>query len=165
MSKSPDTPPEPPSLSHFDSTGRAHMVDVSEKAATRREATASAFIELSPAVLAALPANPKGNPLEVARFAGIQAAKQTSSLIPMCHPLPLSFIDVSAEITASGVEVRATAATTAGTGVEMEALTAATVAALTIYDMTKALDKSIVIRRIQLESKSGGKSGEYRRGE
>ena len=151
------------SLSHFDSTGRARMVDVSEKSPTRREATASAFVELSPAVLAALPANPKGNPLEVARFAGIQAAKQTSSLIPMCHPLPLSFVDVAAEVTPAGVRIRATAATTAGTGVEMEALTAASIAALTIYDMTKALDKSIVIRSIQLESKSGGKSGNYQR--
>jgi cyclic pyranopterin phosphate synthase len=150
-------------LSHFDSAGRARMVDVSDKSATRREAAASAFVELSPAVLAALPANPKGNPLEVARFAGIQAAKQTSTLIPMCHPLPLSFVDVVAEIIATGVQIRATVATTGPTGVEMEALTAVSVAALTIYDMTKALDKSIVIRAIQLESKSGGKSGDYKR--
>jgi cyclic pyranopterin phosphate synthase len=99
----------------------------------------------------------------VARFAGIQAAKQTSALIPMCHPLPLSFVDVRAEITDSGVRIEATAATSGPTGVEMEALTAATVAALTVYDMTKALDKSIVIRSVQLESKSGGKSGDYRR--
>ena len=152
-----------PKLSHFDSTGRASMVDVSGKAATRREATASAFVELSAEVLAALPINPKGNPLEVARFAGIQAAKQTSALIPMCHPLPLSFADVTAEIVPCGVRILATVATTGPTGVEMEALTAASVAALTIYDMTKALDKSIVIRAIQLESKSGGKSGDYRR--
>jgi cyclic pyranopterin phosphate synthase len=150
-------------LSHFDETGRAHMVDVSAKAATRREATASAFVELSPEVLAALPANPKGNPLEVARFAGIQAAKQTSALIPMCHPLPLSFVDVTAEIMPAGIQIHAAVATTGPTGVEMEALTAASVAALTIYDMTKALDKSIVIRSIQLESKSGGKSGDYQR--
>jgi len=150
-------------LSHFDETGRAHMVDVSAKSATRREATASAFVELSPEVLAALPANPKGNPLEVARFAGIQAAKQTSALIPMCHPLPLSFVDVTAEIMPSGIQIHATVATTSPTGVEMEALTAASVAALTIYDMTKALDKSIVIRSIQLEFKSGGKSGGYQR--
>jgi cyclic pyranopterin phosphate synthase len=139
------------------------MVDVSGKAQTRREATASVFVELSAAVLAALPQNPKGNPLEVARFAGIQAAKQTSSLIPMCHPLPLSFVDVRAEIVATGVEIHATVATTGPTGVEMEALTAASIAALTIYDMTKALDKSIVIRNLQLESKSGGKSGDYQR--
>jgi cyclic pyranopterin phosphate synthase len=161
----PDSPPAKTasSLSHLDASGQAHMVDVSAKAATRREATASAFVELSAAVLAALPANPKGNPLEVARFAGIQAAKQTSTLIPMCHPLPLSFVDVRAEIVEAGVRIEATAATTGPTGVEMEALTAATVAALTVYDMTKALDKSIVIRSIQLESKSGGKSGDYRR--
>jgi cyclic pyranopterin phosphate synthase len=150
-------------LSHFDAQGRARMVDVSAKATTRREATATAFVELSPAVLVALPANPKGNPLEVARFAGIQAAKQTSILIPMCHPLALSFVDVATEITAAGVRITATVATTGPTGVEMEALTAAAVAALTIYDMTKALDKSIVIRNVQLESKSGGKSGDYRR--
>jgi cyclic pyranopterin phosphate synthase len=137
------------------------MVDVSSKPPTRRTATASAFIELSPAVLAALPANPKGNPLEVARFAGIQAAKRTSELIPMCHPLPLTHIDIHADIVAGGVSIRATAATTAQTGVEMEALTAASVAALTVYDMTKALDKSIVIRAIQLEQKSGGKSGDF----
>ena len=139
------------------------MVDVSAKQPTRREATASAFVELSAEVLAALPANPKGNPLEVARFAGIQAAKQTSSLIPMCHPLPLSFVDVRAEITASGVQIYATVATTGPTGVEMEALTAASIAALTVYDMTKALDKSIVIRSVQLERKSGGKSGDFER--
>jgi cyclic pyranopterin phosphate synthase len=139
------------------------MVDVSQKSPTRREAVASAFVELSAEVLAALPANPKGNPLEVARFAGIQAAKQTSALIPMCHPLALSFVDVVAEITPTGVQILATVATTGPTGVEMEALTAASVAALTIYDMTKALDKSIVIRSVQLESKSGGKSGDYRR--
>jgi cyclic pyranopterin monophosphate synthase len=137
------------------------MVDVSAKQPTRRTAIASAFVELSPAVLGALPANPKGNPLEVARFAGIQAAKRTSELIPMCHPLPLTHVDVEAEIVTGGVSIRATAATTAQTGVEMEALTAAAVAALTVYDMTKALDKSIVIRAIQLEQKSGGKSGEY----
>ena len=153
----------PERLSHYDETGQAHMVDVSAKPKTRREAVASAFVELSDAVLAALPQNPKGNPLEVARFAGIQAAKQTSNLIPMCHPLALSFVDVVAEITPTGVQILATVATTGPTGVEMEALTAASVAALTIYDMTKALDKSIVVRSIQLESKSGGKSGDYRR--
>lgn len=152
-----------PTLSHFDPTGHARMVDVSQKSPTRREATASAFVELSAEVLAALPANPKGNPLEIARFAGIQAAKQTSALIPMCHPLPLSFVDVVTEVTPAGVQILATVATTGPTGVEMEALTAASIAALTIYDMTKALDKSIVIRSIQLESKSGGKSGDYRR--
>ena len=148
-------------LSHYDAEGTAHMVDVSDKPATRREAEASAFVVLSEAVLAALPQNPKGNPLEVARFAGIQAAKRTADLIPMCHPLPLSFIDVSAVVIVGGIEIRSIAATVAGTGVEMEALTAAAVAALTIYDMCKAMDKSIAIREIVLVRKSGGKSGEY----
>lgn len=148
-------------LSHYDEAGEARMVDVSGKSATRREAVASAFVALSPEVLAALPQNPKGNPLEVARIAGIQAAKKTSELIPMCHPLPLSFVDVDIEIVTDGVTIRSTAATTAPTGVEMEALTAASVAALTIYDMCKALDKGIVIREIVLESKTGGKSGDY----
>jgi cyclic pyranopterin phosphate synthase len=151
-------------LSHYDDDGRAHMVDVSEKSATRREARARAFVELSEEALKALPQNPKGNPLEVARFAGIQAAKQTASLIPMCHPLALSFIDVEAKITGGGVTIEATAATVAGTGVEMEAMTAASIAALTVYDMTKALDKGIRILEIELISKSGGKSGEWRRG-
>jgi cyclic pyranopterin phosphate synthase len=150
-------------LSHYDESGRAHMVDVSAKAATRREAVAEAFVELNEAVLRALPENPKGNPLEVARFAGIQAAKRTSELIPMCHPLALSFVDVEASVVAGGVRIRATAATTAGTGVEMEAMTAASVAALTVYDMTKALDKGIRIREVQLVSKSGGKSGDWQR--
>ena len=139
------------------------MVDVSAKQSTRRTATASAFVELSAAVLRALPQNPKGNPLEVARFAGIQAAKRTSELIPMCHPLPLTHVDVLADVVDGGVRIVATAATTGQTGVEMEALTAASVAALTVYDMTKALDKSIVIRDLQLESKTGGKSGDYKR--
>ena len=151
-------------LSHYDDEGQAHMVDVGAKPATRREAKARAFVELSPEALAALPGNPKGNPLEVARFAGIQAAKQTASLIPMCHPLALSFVDVEARIVAGGVKIEATAATVAGTGVEMEAMTAASIAALTVYDMTKALDKGIRIRAVELVSKSGGKSGEWRRG-
>ena len=148
-------------LSHFTESGEAKMVDVSAKAPTRREAEASAFVELSEAVLAALPHNPKGNPLEVARFAGIQAAKRTSELIPMCHPLPLSMVDVTTEITDNGIAIRSIATTTGPTGVEMEALTAASVAALTIYDMCKALDKSIVIREVRLERKSGGKSGDF----
>jgi cyclic pyranopterin phosphate synthase len=156
-------PATPTTLSHYDETGRACMVDVSAKSATRREATAAAFVELSEAVLAALPQNPKGNPLEVARFAGIQAAKQTSNLIPMCHPLALSFVDVQVRVVEGGVAIEATAATVAGTGVEMEAMTAASIAALTVYDMTKALDKGIRIREVALLRKSGGKSGEYRR--
>lgn len=150
-------------LSHYDDAGEAHMVDVSSKTATRREAVARAFVELSDAVLAALPSNPKGNPLEVARFAGIQAAKKTADLIPMCHPLALSFVDVAARVVEGGVEIEATAATVAGTGVEMEAMVAASVAALTVYDMTKALDKGIRIREVVLMRKSGGKSGEYLR--
>ena len=148
-------------LSHYNDAGEAHMVDVSSKTTTRREAVARAFVELSDAVLAALPSNPKGNPLEVARFAGIQAAKKTSELIPMCHPLALSFVDVTARVVEGGVEIEATAATVAGTGVEMEAMMAASVAALTVYDMTKALDKGIRIRDVVLLRKSGGKSGDY----
>jgi len=154
---------QPDKLSHYDEAGHAHMVDVSTKPPARREATATAFVELSAAVLAALPQNPKGDPLEVARFAGIQAAKQTAALIPMCHPLALSFIDVRATVVEGGIAIEATAATTGGTGVEMEAMTAASIAALTVYDMTKALDKGIRIREIALASKSGGKSGDYRR--
>ena len=150
-------------LSHFNEAGEAKMVDISAKTATRREAEASAFIALSAEVLAALPHNPKGNPLEVARFAGIQAAKRTSELIPLCHPLPLSFVDIETTMTEEGIAIRSKAVTTGPTGVEMEALTAASIAALTIYDMCKALDKSIVIRNLQLEKKSGGKSGDYQR--
>ena len=150
-------------LSHFDEAGAARMVDVSGKPATRREAEASAFVALSAEALAALPHNPKGDPLEVARIAGIQAAKRTADLIPMCHPLPLSLVDVRMEIVADGIAIRATAATTAPTGVEMEAMTAAAIAALTVYDMCKAVDKGITIREVRLERKTGGKSGDYNR--
>jgi cyclic pyranopterin phosphate synthase len=153
----------PKKLSHYDSTGRARMVDVSAKAATKREAEASAFVALQPAVLKALPKNPKGDPLEVARLAGIMAAKRTSDLIPMCHPLPLSHVDVTLRVCENGVAVTSKVTTTAVTGVEMEALVAASVAALTVYDMCKALDKGIEIREIVLERKSGGKSGDYSR--
>jgi cyclic pyranopterin monophosphate synthase len=156
--------PGQPKLSHFDQGGKATMVDVSTKEATPRTATASAFVELEKKVLAALATNPKGNPLEVARFAGIQAAKRTWELIPMCHPLPLTHVGVEAEVVDEGVRITATAATVGPTGVEMEALTAAAVAALTVYDMTKALDKGIVIREVRLETKTGGKSGDYLRG-
>ncbi len=148
-------------LSHFDESGAVSMVDVGAKPATRRVATARAFVAMSREVLAALPRNPKGNPLEVARIAGIQAAKRTADLIPLCHPLPLSHVDVTAEVEESGVVVTATAATQAATGVEMEAMTAASVAALTVYDMCKALDKGIEIRSIVLIEKAGGKSGHY----
>ena len=150
-------------LSHYDDAGRSRMVDVSGKAPTTREAEASAFVSMSPAVLKALPNNPKGDALEVARIAGIMAAKRTSDLIPMCHPLPLSHVDVEMRLCENGVAIASKAVTTAQTGVEMEALVAASISALTIYDMTKGLDKGIVIREIVLERKSGGKSGEYRR--
>jgi cyclic pyranopterin phosphate synthase len=159
-----DPMPSRSKLSHFDKSGKAAMVDVSAKQPTRRTATASAFVELSAAVLAALPTNPKGNPIEIARIAGIQAAKRTSDLIPMCHPLALTHVDVQAEIAPGGVSIKSTVATTGPTGVEMEALTAAAIAALTVYDMTKALDKAIVIRELRLETKSGGKSGDFFRG-
>ncbi len=150
-------------LSHYDKEGRASMVDVSAKATTKRTAEASAFVKMSQDVVRALPKNPKGDPLEVARIAGIQAAKRTSELIPMCHPLPLSHVDVRVSVCENGVAIRSSAATTAVTGVEMEALVAASVAALTVYDMCKALDKSIEIREVVLERKTGGKSGDYRR--
>ncbi len=139
------------------------MVDVSAKQPTRRKAEASAFVALSPRVLRALPQNPKGDPLEVARFAGISAAKRTSELIPMCHNVPLSHVDVHTQLCQNGVAITARASTTAVTGVEMEALVAAAVAALTVYDMCKALDKGIEIRELVLQRKTGGKSGEYRR--
>jgi cyclic pyranopterin phosphate synthase len=150
-------------LSHYDSSGRVSMVDISEKKATKREAEASAMVIMSKAVLKALPQNPKGDPLEVARIAGIQAAKRTSELIPMCHPLPLSHVDVDIRPCENGVAITSRVTTTAETGVEMEALVAASVAALTVYDMCKALDKGIEIREVVLQKKSGGKSGDYRR--
>jgi cyclic pyranopterin monophosphate synthase len=139
------------------------MVDVSGKKSSRREAEASAFVAMKPAVLAALPKNPKGDPLEVARIAGIMAAKRTAELIPMCHPLPLARVDVEMRLCENGVAIVSKVATTAQTGVEMEALVAVTVSALTVYDMTKGMDKGIEIREIVLERKTGGKSGDYRR--
>ncbi len=150
-------------LSHYDDGGHASMVDVSGKSPTLREAEAYAFVAMSRKVLEALPQNPKGDPLEVARIAGIQAAKRTSELIPMCHPLPLSKVDVTCSVNKTGVAIRTMARTTAVTGVEMEALVAASIAALTVYDMCKALDKGIEIREVRLERKSGGKSGDYAR--
>lgn len=151
-------------LSHYDEAGEARMVDVSGKPDTKRTARAHAFVKIRKSVLKELPSNPKGNPLEVARIAGILAAKKTPELIPMCHPLLLSHVDVETKVESKGVRLVATAVTTAGTGVEMEALTAVTVAALTVYDMTKALDKGIEILDIYLLEKTGGKSGEWRRG-
>jgi cyclic pyranopterin monophosphate synthase len=150
-------------LSHFDATGRACMVDVSGKGETRRTARAHAFVRMSREVLATLPDNPKGDPLEVARIAGVMAAKKTADLIPLCHSLPLAHADVEITVEPEGVRIIASAATTAQTGVEMEALTAASVAALTIYDMTKALDKRIEIQDLYLLEKTGGKSGDFRR--
>lgn len=150
-------------LSHYDEQGQARMVDVSAKTDTLRTARAHAGVRLDAAVLAALPDNPKGNPLEVARIAGIMAAKKTAELIPMCHPLPLSHVSIDITVVAGGIEIVAEARTTAGTGVEMEALTAAAVAALTVYDMTKALDKGIEIQDVYLLTKTGGKSGDYQR--
>lgn len=155
----------PTKLSHYDRGGKARMVDVSGKAATKREAEASGFVAVKAEVLRALAANPKGDPLEVARIAGIMAAKRTSELIPMCHPLPLSLVDVDVRVCENGVAITSKVTTTAETGVEMEALTAVSVSALTIYDMLKAADKSIEIRDIVLQRKIGGKSGEYRRRE
>jgi cyclic pyranopterin phosphate synthase len=155
--------------SHFDAAGQARMVDVSAKPESARTARARAFVRMGRATVRALAGNPKGRPLpkgnalEVARIAGIQAAKQTAGLIPLCHPLRLTHADVEISVRRDGVLIEATAATTAQTGVEMEALTAASVAALTVYDMTKALDKGITIERIELLEKTGGKSGTWRR--
>jgi cyclic pyranopterin phosphate synthase len=150
-------------LSHYDEAGRARMVDISAKAATKREAEASAFVAMRPEVLGGLPNNPKGDPLEVARIAGIMAAKRTAELIPMCHPLPLAHVDVEVRLCENGVAIASKVTTTAETGVEMEALVAASVAALTVYDMCKGADKGIEIREIVLQRKSGGKSGDYLR--
>jgi cyclic pyranopterin phosphate synthase len=152
-------------LSHFDSDGKIKMVDVGDKTTTVRIAVASAKVMLNAEVLEALKTqtNPKGNPLEIARIAGIMAAKKTSELIPLCHQLNLSKADVTAEITDYGVYLESEVKTNSQTGVEMEALTAVSVAALTIYDMCKALDKSIVISEIRLETKTGGKSGNFKR--
>ncbi|MBV9483616.1 MAG: cyclic pyranopterin monophosphate synthase MoaC [Acidobacteria bacterium] len=150
-------------LSHFDSRGAARMVDVSGKTSTRRAAEASAFVAMRSEVVEALPANPKGDALEVARVAGIMAAKRTAELIPLCHPLPLAHIDVRTRVCENGVAITSRVTTTAVTGVEMEALVAASVAALTVYDMCKALDKGIEIHDVRLETKSGGKSGEFHR--
>src|SRR5882757_5526767 len=150
-------------LTHLDEQGRARMVDTSEKPVTTRRAIASARVLMSVATVNAIrnQTTPKGDPLETARLAGIVAAKRTADLIPLCHPLPLTHIDVRVELRDFGVYLEAEVATNAQTGVEMEALTAVSVAALTIYDMCKAVDKGMVLERIQLEEKSGGKSGPF----
>jgi cyclic pyranopterin monophosphate synthase len=152
-------------LTHADEEGRARMVDVGDKPETTRTAVASGFVHMSPATIEAIRKHrtPKGDPLEVARIAGIMAAKRTSELIPLCHPLPLNQADVQLEIRDDGIAVTATARTHSKTGVEMEALTAVSVAALTLYDMCKAIDKAMIITNITLESKTGGRSGDYSR--
>jgi cyclic pyranopterin phosphate synthase len=139
------------------------MVDVSAKSETLRTARAHAFVKIRPSVLRKLPENPKGDPLEIARIAGIMASKKTSELIPLCHPLMLSHADVEVSVESKGVRIVSSVTTSGQTGVEMEALTAAAVAALTVYDMTKALDKSIEIQDLYLLEKTGGKSGDFRR--
>ena len=153
----------PRKLSHYDKSGRAHMVDISAKAVSSREAEASAFVAMSARVMQSLRSNPKGDPLEVARIAGIMAAKKTAELIPMCHPLPLTHIDVELRQCENGIAISSIVKTNAETGAEMEALVAASLAALTVYDMCKALDKGIEIREVVLQRKSGGKSGDYTR--
>ena len=152
-------------LSHVDEEGRVAMVDTSAKPSNARRAVASARVLMSPETVAALRAHrtPKGDPLETARLAGIMAAKRTAELIPLCHPLPLTHVEVRATLEDSGVYLEAEAATNAQTGVEMEALTAAAVAALTVYDMCKAVEKGMTITEVRLERKTGGKSGDYRR--
>ena len=149
-------------MSHYDRGGRIHMVDVSRKPPTIRQAVASVLVKMTPRALRALKHNPKGDPLEIARVAGIAAAKRTAELIPLCHPLLLTHIDVRADLCKNGVRICATIRSTGPTGVEMEALTAAAVAGLTVYDMCKALDRGIEITRLRLLEKSGGKSGTYR---
>jgi cyclic pyranopterin monophosphate synthase len=152
-------------LSHYGNKGEVRMVDVSAKVMTTRTAVAQGFVRMTAYVVREVKRlrNPKGNPLEVARIAGIAAAKRTAEWIPLCHPLPLTHIDVTARLCKNGVELRSTVTTTAQTGVEMEALVAVTAAALTVYDMCKALDKGMEITDIVLAEKTGGKSGDFRR--
>jgi len=150
-------------LSHYDKSGRVRMVDVSSKPATARAAVAHAFVRMKASTVASLKRleSPKGNPLEVARIAGITAAKRTSELIPLCHPLSLTHVDVRAKLCKNGIEIASEATTTGPTGVEMEALVGAAVAALTIYDMCKALERGMEITELHLVKKSGGRSGTY----
>ncbi len=154
-----------PRLTHTDAEGRSRMVDVGDKPVTSRTAVASGFVQMSPATVEAIRQHrtPKGDPLEVARLAGVMAAKRTSELIPLCHPLPLHHADLQIELRSDGVKITATARTEGKTGVEMEALTAVSVAALTVYDMCKAIDKGMVMTDVRLESKTGGRSGDYKR--
>ncbi|MBZ5541674.1 MAG: cyclic pyranopterin monophosphate synthase MoaC [Acidobacteriia bacterium] len=152
-------------LTHYGKSGEVRMVDVTGKAVTSRTAVAQGFVKMAPRVVREVRRlrNPKGNPLEIARIAGIAAAKRTAEWIPLCHPLPLTRIDVTARLCQNGVELRSRVTATAQTGVEMEALVAVSAAALTVYDMCKALDKSMEIREIFLVEKTGGKSGPYLR--
>lgn len=156
---------DPKDLTHLDDEGRVRMVDVGAKDVTARLAVATGFVRMSPATVAAVREHrtPKGDPLETARLAGIMGAKATASLIPLCHPLPITHVDVRAELVEDGVRLEATASIEGRTGVEMEALTAVSIAALTVYDMCKAIDREMVIGEIRLERKSGGRSGDYRR--
>jgi cyclic pyranopterin phosphate synthase len=153
-----------PSFSHLDETGRARMVDVSGKGVTRREARASCEVRLSAATVARLSTMPKGDALAVARVAGIQAAKRTSDWIPLAHPLPLDRVDVDFETHPEGVRVTSAVVATARTGAEMEALVACAAAALSLYDMVKAVERGAVIGELRLEAKSGGRSGDWKRG-
>lgn len=157
-------PRRPRTLTHVDAAGAVRMVDVGDKPATARAATAEAFIRVSAAArrLVAAGATKKGSPLEVARIAGIQAAKRTADLIPLCHPLALSHVDVDIVAARGGYRLRATVRTTGPTGVEMEALTAVSVAALTVYDMLKSADRHMVIEGIRVREKTGGRSGTWR---
>src|SRR5436309_6286079 len=152
-------------LTHIDEQGRARMVDTTEKSATTRRAIASGRVLMSAQTIQAIREHqtPKGDPLETARLAGINAAKRTAELIPLCHPLPLTHVEVRAELRDDCIYLESEITTHAQTGVEMEALTAVSVAALTVYDMCKALDKAMVIADVRLELKTGGKSGDYRR--
>ena len=150
-------------LTHFDEAGAVRMVDVSEKEQTLRTARAHAFVKMGPAVIEELPNNPKGNPLEIARVAGVMGAKRTAGLIPLCHPIVLTHVDVEVTPEEGGIRILSSATTKAQTGVEMEAMMAASIAALTVYDMTKALDKGIEITELYLLEKTGGKSGDYHR--
>lgn len=152
-------------LSHYDKSGRVRMVDVTEKSPTTRTAEAHAFVRMQRSTVAGLRKlkNPKGNPLEIARIAGITAAKRTSDLIPLCHPLALTHVDVQAKLCQNGVEITSEATATGPTGVEMEALVGASVAALTVYDMCKALERGMQITQVHVVKKSGGRSGTYQR--
>jgi cyclic pyranopterin monophosphate synthase len=151
--------------SHYDKAGRVRMVDVTAKRATSRTATAHAFVTMHPGTVASLRGlkSPKGDPFEIARIAGITAAKRTWELIPLCHPLSLTHVDVRANLCKNGIEITSEATATGPTGVEMEALVAVSVAALTIYDMCKALERGMEIGEMHVVKKSGGRSGTYER--